>query len=45
MQVIDYKLERTNLYAGYRYLEWKLDGKVIDSMNLSGPIIGLKYQF
>lgn len=42
---IDYKLDRTNLYAGYRYLEWKLGEQVVDNMNLSGPIIGLKYQF
>jgi hypothetical protein len=42
---IDYKLDQMNLYAGYRYLQWELNEKVIDNMNLSGPIIGVNYNF
>jgi hypothetical protein len=42
---IDYKLDRMNLYAGYRYLEWELNEKVVDNMNLNGPIIGVNYNF
>lgn len=42
---IDYKLDRMNLYAGYRYLEWALNEKVVDNMNLSGPIVGVSYNF
>ena len=42
---IDYKMDRMNLYAGYRYLEWQLGEKVVDNMNLSGPIIGVNYNF
>jgi len=42
---IDYKLDKTNLYAGYRYLEWDLNSKFIDSMSLSGPVIGFNYNF
>lgn len=42
---IDYKMDRMNLYAGYRYLEWTLNEKVVDNMNLSGPIVGVNYNF
>jgi hypothetical protein len=42
---IDYKLDRMNLYVGYRYLEWELNEKVVDNMNLSGPIVGINYNF
>ena len=42
---IDYKLDRMNLYVGYRYLEWELNEKVVDNMNLNGPIIGVNYNF
>jgi hypothetical protein len=42
---IDYKLDKANLYAGYRYLEWQLGEKVVDSMDLNGPIIGFNYNF
>lgn len=42
---IDYKLDQMNLYAGYRYLEWNLEENLVDDMNLSGPIIGINYNF
>lgn len=42
---ISYHMEQTNLFLGYRHLEWNFGGKVIDNLNLSGPIIGAKYNF
>lgn len=41
---IDYHMDNTNLFFGYRYLEWDL-GDAIDTLNVSGPIVGVKYTF
>ncbi len=42
---ISYHMDRTNVFFGYRYLEWDMDNNVIDNLNLNGPIIGAKYNF
>lgn len=42
---ISYHMDQTNIFFGYRYLEWDLGNKVIDNLNLNGPIIGAKYTF
>jgi hypothetical protein len=41
---VEYKLDQAKIYGGYRYLEWKLSGP-IDSLDISGPVIGFNYNF
>jgi len=44
---IGYKYENFDVIAGYRYLEWDFDTNLagLDSLDISGPIIGVKYRF
>lgn len=41
---IDYQIDNVNILAGYRYLEWDF-GDAIDTLNVSGPVVAIKYQF
>jgi hypothetical protein len=47
---VGYKYENFDVVAGYRYLEWDFDdtdpgGGAFNSLNIGGPIIGMKYRF
>ena len=44
---VGYKYENFDVIAGYRYLEWDFDTNFagLDSLDISGPIIGIKYRF
>lgn len=41
---IDYLMDNTKIYAGYRYLEWDFGG-AIDKLTVDGPVIGFNYNF
>ena len=41
-----YRLEKVDLVAGYRHLEWDSDeGDTIDDINFNGPMLGAKFLF
>jgi opacity protein-like surface antigen len=41
-----YRLEKVDVVAGYRHLEWESDdGDTIDDINFSGPMLGVKFRF
>jgi hypothetical protein len=42
---VDYQRDNLNIFAGYRYMAWNLRDMPVDNLNLSGPIVGVKYQF
>lgn len=43
---VGYKYENFDVIAGYRHLEWEFDNDVVlNSLDVSGPIIGIKYRF
>lgn len=47
---IEYSFSRLSLAAGYRHLEWDFDdddtgGNLFDDLNISGPVLGLRYNF
>lgn len=43
---IGYRFSKCDVIVSYRYLDWDFDdGKAIDNMNISGPMIGLKFLF
>ncbi len=47
---VGYKYENFDVIAGYRHLEWDFDdtdpgGGALNSLDISGPIIGGKYRF
>jgi hypothetical protein len=44
---VGYKYENFDVIAGYRYLEWDFDTNKagLKSLDISGPIIGVKYRF
>jgi hypothetical protein len=43
---IGYRLEKLDVVAGYRHLEWETDdGDTFDDMNFNGPLIGVKFSF
>jgi hypothetical protein len=43
---IGYRLEKVDVVAGYRHLEWETDdGDTIDDLNFSGPMLGVKFRF
>ena len=47
---IKYSFSRLDLVAGYRHLEWDFDdndtgGELFDDLNISGPVLGLRYNF
>jgi len=47
---VGYKYENFDVIAGYRHLEWEFDNSdagdgALNSLNISGPIIGIKYRF
>jgi opacity protein-like surface antigen len=47
---IDYRFERVGVSLGYRHLEWKLDesdagGDFLEKLEVSGPMVGIKYWF
>ena len=42
---VGYRLEKIDVVAGYRHLEWKSDnGDTIDKVNFSGPMPGVKFR-
>lgn len=47
---VGYKYENFDVIAGYRHLEWEFDNSsagdgALNSLDISGPIIGVKYRF
>jgi opacity protein-like surface antigen len=47
---IEYSFSRLSLVAGYRHLEWDFDdddtgGDLFDDLYISGPVLGLRYNF
>ena len=43
---VGYRLEKVDVVAGYRHLEWETDnGDTIDDVNFSGPMLGVKFRF
>jgi opacity protein-like surface antigen len=47
---IKYSFSRLDLVAGYRHLEWDFDdndtgGELFDDLYISGPVLGLRYNF
>ena len=47
---VEYAFSRLNLVAGYRHLEWDFDdddtgGDFFDDLYISGPVLGLRYNF
>jgi hypothetical protein len=43
---VGYQFNQLSVNAGYRYLEWSFkDSDVLDNQNISGPLIGMRYQF
>ena len=41
-----YRLEKVDVVAGYRHLEWESDdGDSIDDISFSGPMLGAKFRF
>ena len=47
---VGYKYDNFDVVAGYRHLEFKFDdsddaGEVFDSITISGPMVGFKYNF
>lgn len=43
---VGYKFKRINIEAAYRYLEWNFDdNEVLEDMNVSGPMFGLRYSW
>jgi hypothetical protein len=43
---IGYKFTKSDIVAGYRYIEWELDSKSnIDNLYYSGPYCGIKFHF
>lgn len=47
---VGYKYENFDVIAGYRHLEWEFDNSdagdgALNSLDISGPIIGIKYRF
>lgn len=46
LAALNYRLGGADLIAGYRYLEWDYDDfGPFDSLNLSGPFMGVKFKF
>jgi opacity protein-like surface antigen len=47
MAGVGYRINRmVDVVAAYRYLEWKFeDNKVFDTLNISGPLVGLRFRF
>jgi opacity protein-like surface antigen len=47
MAGVGYKIsKKVDVVAAYRYLTWKFDnGKVLDSLDIDGPLVGLKFRF
>jgi opacity protein-like surface antigen len=47
MAGVGYRINQmVDVVAAYRYMEWKFDnGKVLDSLDINGPLIGLKFRF
>lgn len=39
------RFEKWEVMAVYRYIEWDFGGGVIDNLNISGPMIGVKFFF
>ena len=46
MAGIGYRFSKLDLLATYRYLDWEFDdGSTVDSMTVSGPLVGIKFSF
>ncbi len=44
--ILGYRFKKFDAYAGYRHMEWDgLNNRVIDDLDLSGPIIGARFTF
>lgn len=47
---VGYKINRFDLFAGYRYLTWDFDdsdkgGEIFNDLTFSGPMLGAKFRF
>lgn len=43
---VEYRFERIDLVAGYRYLSWDLDDdSLLEDLSISGPYAGIKFRF
>lgn len=43
---IGYRLDKVDIVVGYRYLRWDFDNNdTFDTLNLSGPMLGIKFRF
>ncbi|MFC1825261.1 hypothetical protein ACFL9T_21330, partial [Thermodesulfobacteriota bacterium] len=41
-----YKFKHFDVVATYRYLDWDFeDNSAVDDLNISGPLIGIKFVF
>lgn len=46
MTGIGYRFCRVDVIAAYRYLEWQFEeNKVLDSLDISGPLVGVRFKF
>lgn len=47
MAGVGYRIsDKVDVAAAYRYMYWKFEeNKVLDKLNLSGPVVGLRYRF
>lgn len=42
---IGFRFERIDLELGYRYLDLEFDDRVVESLNFSGPLAGIRFNF
>lgn len=43
---VGYQFNQLSVNAGYRYLEWNFkDSVALDNQSISGPLLGMRYQF
>jgi hypothetical protein len=46
LAAVEYRFDRIDVVAGYRYLSWDFDDDpLLDDMNISGPYAGVKFRF
>ncbi len=41
---LNYRYKKVDLVLGYRYLDWNLDGDVLDDLTIHGPMLGVKFR-
>jgi hypothetical protein len=42
---VNYRFRKFVASAGYRYLDWDIDGSSLDQLTVKGPYVGMKYLF